>query len=388
MKVIRTLLDASFFSNCRLPDDTILFDIETTGLSADTSYLYLIGAIHQTEEGPAMTQWFCDNFSEEKELLVLWKQFLAPCKTLIHFNGCGFDVPYLNKKFARHKLRFQIEPSETMDIYKLLLPYRRLFSLSDMKQKTLEVHCDFTRADTFDGSDLISVYAAYTGKARLAELTGNSDEADALRTVLLLHNHDDLLGLLALFLRTRLLQIPPDKLHPKVSHTGDCLRFTFQEPVFPFCGSYPIGLPKKSGSRKDNTRKPSEGIGTLMVFSDKTEISIKLFSGELKYFFENYRDYTYLVYEDTAIHNSLAAYVDKSARQKCRPSTAYQKKKSLFLPLPFSKLPESFHSCYLFYSEYKTAPAFLDFADFSASGGKSYEAYITALFSSLPKLLP
>ncbi|MGN0506701.1 MAG: ribonuclease H-like domain-containing protein [Lachnospiraceae bacterium] len=376
MKLIRTALDTSLFPLAPLPQDTVLFDIETTGLSADTSYLYLIGAIHQTEEGPFLTQWFCDNFSEEKEVLTAWKHFLEPYRILVHYNGYGFDIPYLNKKFSRYKIRYQIEADTTIDIYKLLLPYRKALSLPDFKQKTLEVLSGFTRTDTFDGGDLIAVYAAYTGKYRLAALTGHSEEADALRNVLLLHNHDDLFGLLSLYQHTNILHVLNGSLQPKLTQTGDVLLFTYSVPLLPFFGCFPLYMPDTA----------ENSFGKLSVTSDGTELSIKLYAGELKYFFSNYKDYTYLIYEDTAIHNSLAEYVDKDVKQKCRPATAYQKKCSTFLPLPFKKVPDFANGRFLFYREYKTLPAYLELPAPDALR-EFCSDYMAALFSAMPKLL-
>ena len=58
MKLIRSKINTESELGLSLPADTLLFDIETTGLSADTSYLYLIGAICLEEGEPTLLQWF------------------------------------------------------------------------------------------------------------------------------------------------------------------------------------------------------------------------------------------------------------------------------------------------------------------------------------------
>ena len=65
---------------------------------------------------------------------------------------------------------------------------------------------------------------------------------------------------------------------------------------------------------------------------ETSKLSVRLFEGELKYFFENYKDYYYLPDEDIAIHKDIAASVDKAFRKKATSSTCYTKKDSLFLP--------------------------------------------------------
>ena len=75
MKLLHQTLHITDYSNKPLPKGTVLFDIETTGLSADTSYLYLIGAIYEKDGELTLSQWFCDNYSEEKEVLSLFLAF-------------------------------------------------------------------------------------------------------------------------------------------------------------------------------------------------------------------------------------------------------------------------------------------------------------------------
>lgn len=393
MKLIHTALDASLFPFVSLPSDAALFDIETTGLSADTSYLYLIGAIYQADNEPILTQWFCDDFSEEKEVLLSFLAFLKEHGTLIHYNGCGFDIPYLNKKFSRYKLQYQITADTTTDLYKLLLPYRKSLSLLDLKQKTVEALSGFSRTDIFNGGDLIAVYAAYTGKHRLAALTGRSEEADALRAVLLLHNHDDLFGLLSLYQHTLLPQVLNKSLLPELSQTEHTLCFCYPMPLLPFCGCFPLSVPaaySSAGSAsKPASNNSSSVLGTLSVSPHDTILSIHIYTGELKYFFANYKDYSYLIYEDTAIHNSLAQYVDKEVKQKCRPATAYQKKEGKFLPLPLKKMQETsdgcYHEYYLFYHEYKEFPAYLELP--KRSDADFFVDYAAMLFSIMPSLI-
>ena len=61
-------------------------------------------------------------------------------------------------------------------------------------------------------------------------------------------------------------------------------------------------------------------------------LSIELLEGTLKHFYPNYKDYYYLIYEDTAVHKSIGEYVDKTARTKATAKNCYTKKHGLFLP--------------------------------------------------------
>ncbi len=362
MKLIRTKLNAENLPGLSLPADTLLFDIETTGLSADTSYLYLIGAICLENGEPTLIQWFCDEYSEEKEVLASFRDFMKNYTRPVHYNGTGFDIPYLNKKFKRHCLSYVIETEGTLDIYKLLLPFKKHTSFPDFKQKTLEQCAGFTRTDTFSGGDLTDVYAAYAGKYRLGTLTGNTEEADALRYVMLLHNHDDLIGLFYLYNKTRLADFFAGTLQPAVIRLEQGLLYTFDFPLLPF----PISL------MQNNCQ--------FTVTEKETDLLLPFYDGELKYYFKDYKNYYFLKYEDTAVHASVAEWVDKEAKEKCRPATAYQKKNGTFVALPFSK-PEQkdeLAELPLFYREYKSLPAYIELN----AGLACNPAFVSACFNS------
>ncbi len=61
-------------------------------------------------------------------------------------------------------------------------------------------------------------------------------------------------------------------------------------------------------------------------------LRIDIYEGELKFYYENYKEYYYLPAEDKAIHKSVAAYVDKDFKVKAKPSTAYTRKSGTFVP--------------------------------------------------------
>jgi len=71
---------------------------------------------------------------------------------------------------------------------------------------------------------------------------------------------------------------------------------------------------------------------TLKAAENRLVISIRLYEGTLKYYYPNYKDYYYLIYEDTAIHKSVGEYVDKDAKIKATKETCYTKKTGAFLP--------------------------------------------------------
>ena len=58
------------------PTGLFFFDIETTGLSAKTSQLYLIGCLYTDGTQFQLHQWFAENYADEKLLLTTFRDYV------------------------------------------------------------------------------------------------------------------------------------------------------------------------------------------------------------------------------------------------------------------------------------------------------------------------
>jgi len=305
------------------------FDIETTGFVAETTYLYLIGCIYYKESSLHMIQWFAEDIKEEALLIENFFEFIIDYDLLIHYNGSGFDIPYLNKKCEILQLDYSFKDIRSLDIYKKISPIKKIFRLNNYKQKTIETFLEVERKDSFGGGELIAVYQSYLGKKHIEELKKSradksadtavddkTSETDKLLQSLLLHNEDDIKGL---------VQITP------VLYYLDLFEKPFQilqagtdEGNLTIRLEYDFSIPIRISFGNDSVY--------MNAYENSVIISIKTYEGELKYFYDNYRDYYYLPGEDRAIHKSLAIYVDKDYRVKAKPSTCYTKRYGLFVP--------------------------------------------------------
>lgn len=306
-------------------DKIIFFDIETTGFSADTSYLYLIGCIYHDKSSFHLIQWFSENIKEEASLLTAFFEFIKTYDALIHFNGNGFDIPYLLRKCSQLDLDYNFDQINSIDIYKKLLPYKKILRLKSYKLKSIEDFLKVKREDKLSGGDLIEVYQSYLGKKhlevlrnrRMPEEAGKSpSEAEMLLHELLLHNEDDIKGLVKI---SPILNYTDlfEKAHiiSKAEVNGDLLNIHCDLPFI---------LP---------VRVYLEGAYESFTASNTSAVlSVRIYEGELKYFYDNYKDYYYLPAEDSVVHKSLAAYVDKDYRQKAKPANCYIRKTGLFVP--------------------------------------------------------
>lgn len=324
-KLILNQMPAYSFEHEYAIDKIVFFDIETTGLSAETSYLYLIGCAYYKDETFHLIQWFSENINEESLLISTFFEFLANYDFLIHFNGSGFDIPFIQQKIKQLNLDYSFSNIVSLDIYRLIKPYKRLFKLDSMRLKSLEGFLRIRRKDTLDGEELIGVYASFIGKKRYESLKQSRfpknkleepTESTLLLEQLLLHNEDDIRGLLlisSVLNYVALFEKPIRITNAKTDN--DRLLIDFD-----ICNSLPVGV------------SFSDGLTSISAAGNSATLGIQIYEGELKHYYENYKDYYYLPEEDCAVHKSVASFVDKDYRVKAKPATCYTKKSGLFAP--------------------------------------------------------
>lgn len=301
------------------------FDIETTGFAAESTYLYLIGCAYYKESSFHLIQWFSENYQEEARIISSFIEFLENYDVLIHYNGTGFDIPYLMRKCTLLKLDYSFDRLVSIDIYKKIFPYKRIFKIPNFRQKSLEVFLNIHRRDIFDGGDLIQVYQSYIGKKHIETLKklrtpsdrlSSPSEAELLLGQLLLHNEDDIRGLISILpiLNISDLFEKPIRIQ-QAGVEGDIFTIHFETTA---------KLPVRVSYGND--------LAHLTAFDRNATLTIRIYEGELKHFYDNYKDYYYLPAEDCAIHKSLALFVDKEYRAKAKPSNCYTKKQGAFVP--------------------------------------------------------
>lgn len=181
---------ASFFE---APQDILFFDIETTGFSARSACVYLIGCAYLTTNGWETRQFFAETPDDEADVLQQFFSFAASFPVMVHFNGTTFDVPFLQTRAKKFGLSF-VPASVQHDIYKKISPYKNLLHLPGCRQKQLEEFIDIHREDHFNGGELIELYHSYTRQP-----------TKELLDILLLHNREDLEGMTTLY---RVMAIP------------------------------------------------------------------------------------------------------------------------------------------------------------------------------------
>lgn len=83
------------------PEDLVFLDTETSGLAGGTgTFAFLVGVGRYTPDGFHLAQFFMRDPFEEPALLLALEEFIAPCRTIVSFNGKAFDIPLLDTRYT------------------------------------------------------------------------------------------------------------------------------------------------------------------------------------------------------------------------------------------------------------------------------------------------
>lgn len=327
-----------------LPDEKkqIFFDIETTGFSSNSDICYLIGVVYNDKGTIKYNQWFADTPREEEEIIRSFCVFLDNCSSVIHFNGDGFDIPFITERGKKYGITLDFSRLESIDILKHTRNIRNLLKLENYKQKTLEGFLEINREDKYSGGELINIYKRYTAFKEPSD-----------RELLLLHNRDDILGMLPLYSILSYENIFNKNFNLEnvvLSNLNSNEKNITKDDVTQFLNftlSLSASVPKQivmamPVSNMFSSKKGTDSFSTgdemisILIKDDLLKISVPVYNTELKHFYPNYRDYYYLPEEDKAIHKSVGIYVDSSFKEKAKKENCYVKNVSSYIPVPLS----------------------------------------------------
>lgn len=342
-------------------ESALLFDIETTGFSAKTCRVYLIGCAWRCRETVTFHQYFAETEQEEGALLTAFFTLCRRFPSTITFNGLGFDIPFLVERSRMLNIPEPLSDMEHLDIFRQISPLKKVLKLPNLKQKSLEQFLALERKDQYSGGELIPVYQEYL----------KAPEEEKL-SLLLTHNREDVLGMADIFpilayceFFNGNFEITSMEIRPYQEYEGD----TSSELIFTLTPASP--LPRRFSCGKDSLY--------LSGHKDKVRLRVRLYQGELKYFYSNYKDYYYLPQEDMAVHKSVAFYVDKDFRTKAKAANCYSKKTGRFLP----QYGEWFSP--YFKPEYHDKISYIEMTEEFCSSGEFQKSYLMGLLEVLKR---
>lgn len=339
------------------PEEILLFDIETTGFTSRIGMIYLIACIYQKAGRLHFIQWLCENKSEEKQLLESFHEFSSAFKLLVHYNGTSFDMPFVTGRTDFWGLSNLIGEHATLDLYLKARPYQKYLPLPNLKLKSLEKFFGFNREDIYDGGQLIQTFKRYC-----------QAPTKALESDLLMHNEEDLIGLYLSLGVLRYIDAIEKLLFdfPKSSEISVDRQET----------SLLLVAPMRTGITLELQCKWAQ----LTILPETIRLQIQLLEDELKFFFSDFKNYYYLRDEDSAIHKSIAAFVDSEHKTKATKQTAYIKKRGIFIPLP-KNYSISNHKTFNFRAG--DPERFMEWTEDQFNDSKFTHSYFTGWLSSL-----
>lgn len=340
-------------------EEILFLDIETTGLSSETASIYLMGCCFYEKGNWMIRQWLCESPNEEKELLETFYKHLSSYTTLIHFNGNQFDLPFIQKRASLYNLPISFEKMEGIDIYKRIFPYRHFLRLTNCKQKTLEEFLSIHRTDEYSGGELIHIFKSFC-----------RDHDEESMELLLLHNRDDVYGmirLLPILSYADFFNEPLTVRKVESNTTKDAFGKTQKEILIYF--TLTTALPK-----------PISCHGNDCYFSGRDSdgmIKVPVYTEEMKFFYSDYKSYYYLPHEDMAIHKSVSTYVDPAFREPATAAHCYTRKYGEYLP-QWDIIFEPF-----FKREYQSKLLFFELTDEFRDNREAFSRYASHILSMM-----
>ena len=102
------------------PENFAFLDTETTGLAGGSgTYAFQIGVGRFEKDDFRLAQFFMRDPIEEPAMLSALESFLAPCETIVTFNGKAFDLPLLNTRYITNGWPLPLKDAAHLDLLHL-----------------------------------------------------------------------------------------------------------------------------------------------------------------------------------------------------------------------------------------------------------------------------
>ena len=376
------LTPLSTLTNLVSRDDTLFFDIETTGLSRQKNIIYLIGIGHYTINGLHIVQWFAQNENEESLILNEFLDYASSFPCLVNYNGKSFDIPFTCERLAKYNLT--MPDFDSIDIYTIIKPLKKMLSLDDITQKGVERFLNIKREDKYSGGELIYEYKSYA-KHYLTCDTNNANSnlplklEETLRK-LITHNKEDVLNMhyiTEILKYNELLDASLQYVSYDAKEYKDYNGCVNNELLLSGLHNL-ISIPKSF-----NTFKCINTNSYIMNFTNTGEVKIRIpiLQDTLFYYIDNYKDYYYLPSEDICILKSMAGGVLKENRENAKKETCRIKVTDKFLPAVSTEVLTTDNiSIKLFRENLKSKCNYIRLSDFESSSDEFKTLYLNELY--------
>lgn len=177
---MKTIVDKISCEKVLIDPETVILDIETTGLSRKNDLIITIGLLYGSDDEVVTEQYFAESLADEVKLIEKFLDRIKSFETILTYNGDSFDLPFIREKINFYSFAdFNVTQ---IDLYKIVRKYKDILDLQRTNQKEVEKYLHIERRENLKGSDVALLYKNFL-------LKGASSEE------IILHNKYDLINL-------------------------------------------------------------------------------------------------------------------------------------------------------------------------------------------------
>ncbi len=288
----------------------IYFAITTTGSDPRMSHMITAGLAYEENEKLIFRQETLEKPADELALLKRLADMLR--NTGGNIISTTSDIQYIKSKYSFYRLSDPLLGRKTVYLEDML----KTAGCSGNDRYAYESRIGFERNSILNGSLFPGEYTEYL-------LTGRKDIIDELIT----HNTDDLKSLAAVFRSASASDpfTPENIIINSVIANDGLLTIRFSLADTPAA--------KEGIELQGTVRTPEDALRySLCACFNTGEFKCEALRGELRFYFENYKDYYYLPMEGRAVHKSVGQFVDPAYRKRARKETAFEPYQGDFYP--------------------------------------------------------
>ena len=177
---MKTVIEKISCDEILIDPETVILDIETTGLSRKNDLIITIGLLYGSVDEVVTEQYFAESLADEVKLIEKFLDRIKSFDSVFTYNGDSFDLPFIREKINFYG--FKDFDAKQIDLYKTVRKYKDILDLQKTNQKEVEKYLCIERRESLKGSDVALLYKNFL-------LKGASSEE------IILHNKYDLINL-------------------------------------------------------------------------------------------------------------------------------------------------------------------------------------------------
>ena len=288
-------------------EETLMFDIECTGLSPRHAFVYLIGCAARMGNSVTITQFFAQNEYDEESVLRAFEEYVSGFTGLMGFNSTRFDASFLLERYRKYGIEAGFAKKPHIDMYLTVTKAKCLLDLPNYKQKTIEQYLGLNREDKYDGGQLIPIYKEYS--------KNNDMEA---RDLVLLHNLEDVKGMVYccdIMAYSLIADVEFDNFSQEP--ISDKARFTLKLPF-----------------TLANAINKQRSYGLYIIKGDCATVTLNVTNSTLMTFLPDYKNYYYLIDEQIIIPKVLGQSISSDRKRNAKKQDCFAKADGYFIELP------------------------------------------------------